>query len=327
MEKEAEFLVSCAAGGAAAVTIVAGVSPRGVFYNCILADEAHTEYLKGLSDAVRARGSHLIVQLFHSGRNAKQENLYDPALPPLAPSPIPSPLYKQLPEEMTAVDIAEAKRQFVDAALVCKEAGVGAIEINCTAGYLLTEFISPLTNLRTDKYGGSLENRLRFPSEVIKDVRAAVGQDYSVMIRVSGTDLLGGYEVEDVIALLEGVRNPDGSHPIDLVCVTGGWHESKIPQISADVEPGSFTYLAREIKDGTGLPAVACNRINDGEIAERVLARGDGDFVGIARGFLADPDFANKLQHGEKINRCIACNQCIKQVLRVQEIHCTVNEF
>ena len=232
----------------------------------------------------------------------------------------PSVIYKETPEELTIDKIAEITEDFGRAARVCAEAGVDAVEISCSAGYLLSEFLSDLTNLRKDIYGGSPENKMRFPLEVIRKVRTSVGADYPVLLRVSGSDMLGGYGIDLTVKLaLEAEKY------IDAVNVTGGWHESRIPQISMHVPEGCFAFLAREVKRAVKIPVIACNRINNKDTAEEILNKGYADFAGCCRAFLVDSEFGNKIRTGKQYRKCIGCNRCIERVLKGEQVTCTFN--
>lgn len=321
LEQETAFLARRVKGGAAAVTAVMGVSKTGTPSNMSLLEKPFLEDLRTMAKAVHREGGKLIIQLFHAGRNCSPGMLSDPKAAVMAPSPIPSPIYKNLPKEMTKEDIEQVVTDFGNAVMLCREAGVDAVEISCSAGYLLSEFFSPLTNQRVDKYGGSPENRLRFPLEVVKAVRQAAGKTYPVILRVSAADMLGGYGIQETISLLKKTEKY-----LDAVNVTGGWHESEVPQISMHVPEGGFAFLAKEIKGSVKIPVIACNRINNEEIAEATLAQGYSDFVGCARAFLTDPDYVRKMKLGIPYRRCIACNKgCIERVLKMEEATCIFN--
>jgi 2,4-dienoyl-CoA reductase (NADPH2) len=321
MERETAFLEKRVKGGAAAVTAVMGVSPTGAFANMSVLAPENREHLRSMAAAIHKGSGKLIVQLFHCGRNAKLGWLADPEAHPVAPSPIPSPIYKETPRELTADEIRETVLDFGQAAALCREAGVDAVEISCSAGYLLTQFFSPLTNKRTDEYGGDAENRMRFPLEVIREVRSAVGTGYPVILRVSAADMLGGYGIKDTVAFVKRA-----GESIDAVNVTGGWHESEVPQISMQLPEGGFAFLAGEVKRNVSIPVIACNRINSKETAEMIIEQGYADFAGCARAFLTDSDFINKMKQGIPYRRCIACNkECVEKVLKMKEAGCVFN--
>jgi 2,4-dienoyl-CoA reductase (NADPH2) len=321
LEEETRFLERRAKGGAAAVTAVMGVSGTGASGNMCVLEETIIEPLRKMSKTIHRESGKLIVQLFHAGRNGCVAMLADPTAVPVAPSSIPSPIYRTIPLELTEEGIQNIIKEFGVAAGVCKAACVDAVEISCSAGYLLSQFISPLTNKREDGYGGSLKNRLRFPIEVVKEVRKVVGSFYPVILRVSASDMLGGYGLEETIALIRSVERE-----IDAVNVTGGWHESEVPQISMHLPEGGFAFLARAVKQQVDIPVIACNRINNEETARQILEEGCADFVGCARAFIIDSDFVNKMKNGTPYRRCIGCNKgCIERILKHQKICCIFN--
>jgi len=321
MEKETAFLERRVKGGAAAVTAVMGVSDTGAYSNMNVLAPENIENLRRMAGTIHKSSGKLIVQLFHAGRNGARGLLADAEAYPVAPSPVPSPIYKEVPRELSTEEIGEIVREFGRAAALCREAGVDGVEISCSAGYLLSQFFSPLTNQRTDRYGGDLENRMRFPLEVVEEVRNAVGEDYPVVLRVSAGDMLGGYGIKETVALVKRAEKF-----IDAVSVTGGWHESEVPQISMQVPEGGFAFLAREVKRNVSIPVIACNRINNKETAEMIVGQGYADFAGCARAFLTDSDFINKIKQGIPYRRCIACNKgCIERVLKMKEVTCVFN--
>ncbi len=321
IEKETEFLRRRILGGASAVTAVMGVSDQGAYHNMEVIGDSMLDKLEHMAEAIHQAEGRLIVQLFHAGRNAEQGLLANKNAIPVAPSPIPSPIYKSNPNELTKIEIQAIIDSFGLAAKRCKMAGVDAVEISCSAGYLLSQFFSPRTNHREDEYGGNLESRMLFPLKVVKSVREQVGKAFPVILRVSASDMLGGYGIEDTITLVKTAEPL-----LNGVNVTGGWHESPIPQISMYLPEGGFAFLAKAIRQQINIPVIGCNRINNRETAEEVLDGGYADFVGCARAFLVDPDFAKKMKLEIPYRRCIGCNKgCIEQVLKMKEASCAFN--
>lgn len=316
-EREYAFYEERAKGGAAAVTMVLGVDDAGALKGMYHADTLDGDSLKTLAERLHAHDCKLIVQLFHCGRNESRKNHGEKPL--FAPSPVASPIFREEPQEMTEEVLLQTKADFAKAAAFCKENGVDAVEISASAGYLLSEFLSPITNLRTDKYGMGENKGMTYPLEVLQAVRESVG-DYPVLIKVSGAQMLdGGYELTDTIVFC---RKAEKEGFIDAITVTGGWHESPVEQISFYVSKGAYAPLAGAVKKYTSVPVIACNRIQDAETAERVLEEGMCDFVGSARAFLADAHYVEKLQKQEMFNPCQACNHCIMDVLKGKELHC-----
>lgn len=316
-EREYAFYEERAKGGAAAVTMVLGVNNVGALKGMYHADTLDGNSLKTLAERLHVHDCKLIVQLFHCGRNESRKNHGEKPL--LAPSPVASPIFREEPQEMTEEDLLQTKSDFAKAAAFCKENDVDAVEISASAGYLLSEFLSPITNLRTDKYGIGNEKGMTYPLEVLRAVRESV-EDYPILMKVSGAQMLeGGYELMDTIMFC---KKAEESGLIDAITVTGGWHESPVEQISYYVSKGAYAPLAGAVKKYTSVPVIACNRIQDAETAERILSENLCDFVGSARAFLADAHFVERLQKQEAFNPCQGCNHCIMGVLKGKELHC-----
>ncbi len=259
-------------------------------------------------------------QLYHGGAYAFPQII---GKQPIAPSAVYSNFSKTTPREMTMEDIEREQRAFVDAAGRAKKSGFDAVEICANAGYLMDQFISPKTNKRTDKYGGELENRLRFPLETIKAMRARV-EDFPIGYRISGDDFVPGSNTYKEKAIIAGEL---GKY-LDYFNVTGGWHETKTPQLTMDVPNGCYTYLAENIKKNVSIPIFSSNRINDPILAEKVLLAGKADAICIGRGLIADPYLPNKAKDDDvrDIMTCVACNQgCFDNVFRMMPITCLRN--
>lgn len=321
-EKEKAFYIERAKGGTAAITTVVGVRPEGTYRNMLCAGEETGKKLKNLASALHSYDCKLIVQLFCAGRNGAKGMMAEPDLEPMAPSCVKSGIYKYLPKEMTLRDIDDTIDAFGKAAVLCREKGVDAVEVSCSAGYLLSQFLSPITNLRRDAYGGSEEKRMAFPIQVLEKIRSQVGMNYPVILRISGSDMIGGYDITYMQEFIRAI--PCGL--IDAVNVTGGWHESSVPQIDAHLPKGGWAILASQIKKVTDLPVIACNRINDRETIEGVLTKGLADFVGCARAHLADARFVERIKEGRPYIKCIGCNKgCIEPILKMKEVQCVMN--
>ncbi|MDW7673980.1 MAG: FAD-dependent oxidoreductase [Bacillota bacterium] len=287
-----------------------------------VSDDSFLPGLKQLTAAVKGEGAKIGAQLYQAGRYAHARVSGKKSV---APSPIPSRLTRETPHELTISEIQELVEKFAAAAKIVKEAGFDAVEILASAGYLISQFLSPLTNERSDQYGGSMENRMRFGIEVIQAIRAAVGPDYPIIVRVAGNDFMPGSNTNKEAVLFCQKLEESGA---DAINVTGGWHETAVPQITMGVPPGAFVYLAANIKKHVAIPVIACNRINDPLLAENILASGKADFVGIARGLIADPELPNKAQAGQllTIRKCIGCNQgCLDHTFSMRPVTCLVN--
>ncbi|MCL4233720.1 MAG: FAD-dependent oxidoreductase [Deltaproteobacteria bacterium] len=262
------------------------------------------------------------AQLYHAGRYAMS---WLTGMQPVAPSAFGSDFNPETPRALELDEIPVYQQRFADAAARIKAAGFDLVEIIGSAGYLIPQFLSPVTNKREDEYGGSFENRARFGVETIRRVRAAVGDDYPIFMRVAGADLVpGGHtnvESAEACVLFEQAG-------VDAFDVTGGWHESRVPQLTMGVPRGAFVHLAYGIKQKVGVPVVACNRINDPRIGEDILRQDLADLVGMARASIADPEFANKARAGKYhlIRKCIGCNQgCFDHVFTAEDVNCLAN--
>lgn len=319
-DKDIAFYRARAKGGISAATLVAAVNKNGGPLDMHrIYDNAALKSIHSLSNVLHAYNCKLIVQLFHCGRNGTLESLGGQT--PLAPSAVASPIYRTMPKEMSSEDIENTINDFAESALKCKENGIDAVEVSCSAGYLLSQFLSPLTNLREDMYGKSDENRMRFPLNVLKAIRCIVGPNYPVILRISGSDMLNGYSIEYMKRFSKAAESY-----VDCINVTGGWHESPVPQISYHVPKGCFSFLAQVIKSVVSVPVIASNRLNDSHIAEEILEKDFADFIGVARCLLADPEYVNKVHSGENIRPCQACNKgCIERILRYKEVKCAFN--
>ncbi|MCU0553878.1 MAG: FAD-dependent oxidoreductase [Syntrophales bacterium] len=287
-----------------------------------LSEDRFIPGLAKLTAAAHRHGALMAAQLFHGGRYVRSGMI---GRQPIAPSPIASGITREVPRQMTPGDIQDTIANFAEAAARAKRAGFDAVEVLAGTGYLISEFFSPLTNQRTDEYGGSPDKRMRFGIEVAWAIREAVGPGYPVVFRIAGNDFMAGgntnKEAAQFAYLLE-------QHGVDAFSVTGGWHETMVPQITMDVPRGAFVHLASGVKEAVSKPVIACNRINDPALAERILRDGRADLVGLARALLADPEFPVKAMAGrtKEIVPCIGCNQgCLDRIFNFEPVECLVN--
>ena len=262
---------------------------------------------KQFTDGIHQRGSKAAVQLYHAGRYMPSKDV-PCGKPALAPSAVYCPYTKETAPEMTVDQIHEVIKNWARGALRAREAGFDMAEIIASAGYLIPQFLSPVTNQRTDEYGGSWENRCRFPLEVIRAVRAAVGPDYPISMRICGSDFIPGSNTNEEWAAFAPLAQEAG---VDLLNVTVGWHESRVPQITGEVPWGGLTYTGKAIRDAVSIPVAIGGRINRPATAEQVLALGYGDLVTLGRALITDPDWPRKaLEEREDVIRpCMGCNQ------------------
>ncbi|WP_018923227.1 FAD-dependent oxidoreductase [Salsuginibacillus kocurii] len=287
-----------------------------------IASSEDVDYWKPLTEAVHNAGGKIALQLFHAGRYA-YKNLT--GLDPVAPSPLQSPINPDLPLELDEKGIERTIQAFADGARRAKQAGFDAVEIMGSEGYLINQFVSPVTNQRSDKWGGSLENRLRFPLAISRRVRSAVGEAYPVIFRMSGLDLIEGSTTEEETIQWAKRLQSEG---IDMLNVGIGWHESKVPTISMKVPRNNFIHVAETLKQHVSIPVIASNRINNPEDAEAIIKDQQADMISMARPFLADPELLIKAKERrlEEINTCIACNQaCLDHVFEGKSASCLVN--
>lgn len=286
----------------------------------------HDDQLPGLTrlaSAIRDGGARAAIQLNHAGR-------YNPSFflggqPAVAPSAVASRLTRETPREMGEEEIIATIDRFAEAAVRAQKAGFDAVEILAGTGYLISSFLSPLTNKRQDRWGGSLENRMRFGCEVVTAVSKGLGSGIPVIVRVNGNDFMEGgigrIDQQAFAAALVGAG-------ADAISVNVGWHEAQVPQIVTKVPRGVFAYLAREIRKQVAVPVIAGHRINDPQTARRLLEEGFCDMVAVGRGLIADPRFPEKAAAGleEKIVHCVACGQgCFDHIFKMKAVECLCN--
>lgn len=317
-EERARYEVAMAIVGGCAIDDFSG-SPDMIN----LKNDEDMEGLSRLTEAVHRAGGRLCAQLYHGG--AYVHSLFLKGKQAMSPSGVFSRFTKETPRALTKEEIPWVVDNFAQGAKRAKAAGFDSVEILGSAGYLISQFLSPLTNKRQDEYGGPLENRMRFGQEVARAVRAAVGREYPVICRIAGNDFVPGSHTNKEARVFARALQEAG---VDLLNVTGGWHETRVPQLLMCLPPATFKYLARGIKECVDIPVMACNRINDPRIAEALLREGSADFVGMARALLADPQILAKAKEGriEEIVHCIGCAQaCFDHVFYMRPVSCLMN--
>ncbi len=320
-EKMAAFYAERAAGGVGLiVTGGVGPNPEGCVAEgaSMLADEKEVPHHRLVTDAVHAAGGKICLQILHSGRYSFQEKC-------VAPSPLIAPINFYRPRELSEDDIWQTIADFARCARLAREAGYDGVEVMGSEGYLINQFIAAQTNKRTDGWGGSFENRIRFPIEIVKAVREAVGSDFIIIYRLSMLDLVEeGSEWSEVVTLARAVEAAGAT-----IINTGiGWHEARVPTIATMVPRGGFAWVTKKLRGEVKIPLITTNRINMPEVAEQVIADGCADMVSMARPFLADPEFVNKAAAGrsDEINTCIGCNQaCLDHIFQGKLTSCLVN--
>jgi len=268
--------------------------------------------------AVRAEGGHICMQILHAGRYG-----YQPLV--VSASPVKSPISPFRPRALSAEGIEGTIRDFVRCAVLAREAGYHGVEVMGSEGYLINQFLVARTNRRDDDWGGSLANRIRFPVEIVRRMREAVGRDFIIIYRLSMLDLVeDGQSWDEIVVLAKAVEAAGAT----LINTGIGWHEARIPTIVTSVPRAAFTWVTRRLKGEVAIPLVTTNRINMPDVAERVLAQGDADMVSMARPLLADADWVRKAASGRaaEINTCIACNQaCLDHTFAGKTASCLVN--
>ena len=320
-----EFYRERARGGVGLLTVgPVGVDfiGSGVLVLGIDNDASVADFSK-LTGMIKAEGARAWIQLFHAG-GYSHPILID-GQQPIAPSAVYSRYSRTTPKEMTLEDIEAVQGAFESAALRARTAGFDGVEIIASAGYLISQFLSPVKNIRTDAYGGSFENRLRFPVELIGRVRRAVGPDFPVTIRMAGNDFVPESCTGEVMPAIAKAYEKAG---VDAINVTGGWHETKVPQLPMDVPRSAFAFLAHNIKAAVSVPVMASNRITDPGTAESIIKNGYADMVNLGRVLIADPQWPKKAFEGraDEIRPCTACSQgCTDQVFQGQPIFCAGN--
>ena len=275
---------------------------------------------RAITEAVHGAGGRIALQILHAGRYA-----YHPLS--VAPSALRSPITPFRPRALTRWGIRRTIAAYVRCARLAQEAGYDGVEIMGSEGYLINQFIAPQTNRRDDEWGGPFEQRIRFPLEIVRRTREAVGTRFIIIYRLSMLDLVdGGSTWDEVVALAKAVEAAGAT----LINTGIGWHEARIPTIATMVPRGAFAWVTRRLKGEVRLPLITTNRINDPGVGEAIIARGDADMVSMARPFLADADFVRKAAAGraDEINTCIACNQaCLDHIFVGKVASCLVNPY
>ncbi len=270
-----------------------------------------------ITDAVHAEDGRILLQVLHAGRYG-----YTPFS--VSASNRKSPITPFKPSALSTKGVDKTVDDFVDAARLAQKAGYDGVEIMGSEGYLINQFLTAHTNDRTDRWGGSAENRMRFPIEIVRRTREAVGDGFLIQYRMSLLDLVpDGQTWEEVVTLAHGIEQAGAS-----IINTGiGWHEARVPTIVTSVPRAAWADTTLRLKDVVSIPVCASNRINTPEVAEALLEQGI-DLISMARPFLADADFVNKARDGraDEINTCIGCNQaCLDHTFKNQRASCLVN--
>ncbi len=320
-ERMAAFYAERAKGGVSLI-VTGGVSPNDdgvVFAHGTKLDTIEeAEKHKVITQAVHEAGGKIAMQILHTGRYSYQANN-------VAPSAIQAPINPIKPKALSSAEVQQTIDDFANCAKLAQYAGYDGVEIMGSEGYLINEFIAARTNHRDDEWGGSYENRIRFPIEIVKRTRDLVGENFIIIYRLSMLDLVeGGSSLEEVVQLAKEIEKAGAT-----IINTGiGWHEARIPTIATKVPRAAFTWVTEKLKGSVSIPLITSNRINTPEMAEHVLASGHADMISMARPMLADADFVLKASEGrsDEINTCIGCNQaCLDHIFSMKIATCLVN--
>ncbi|OXX53957.1 NADPH-dependent 2,4-dienoyl-CoA reductase [Vibrio sp. V12_P9A6T4] len=321
LHKLAAFYEERAKGGVGLI-VTGGFSPnlRGRLhpFSAEFSKAKHARAHQVVTEAVHRQGGKIALQLLHAGRYAMH---------PFAQSAsaIKAPIARFAPSEMSARQIKKTIDAFASSAELAHLAGYDGVEVMGSEGYLINQFICKRTNMRYDDWGGSYENRIRLPIEIVKAIRAVVGKEFIIIFRLSMLDLVEeGSTFEEVLMLAKALEQAG----VTIINTGIGWHEARVPTIATQVPRAAFTWVTEKIRPHLSVPVVTCNRINTPEEAEKILATGQADMVSMARPFLADPEFVAKAEQGKAalINTCIGCNQaCLDNVFKGKRASCLVN--
>ncbi|MDN8601921.1 NADPH-dependent 2,4-dienoyl-CoA reductase [Citrobacter sp. S2-9] len=305
-----------------ALIVSGGIAPAlsgvGMEGGATLNDARQLPFHRTITDAVHDEGGKIALQILHTGRYSYQPHL-------VAPSALQAPINRFTPHELTHDEILQLIDDFARCAQLAREAGYDGVEVMGSEGYLINEFLTVRTNQRQDQWGGDYANRMRFAVEVVRAVRQRVGHDFIIIYRLSMLDLVeNGGTFEETVQLAQAIEAAGAT----LINTGIGWHEARIPTIATPVPRGAFSWVTRKLKGHVTIPLVTTNRINDPQVADDILARGDADMVSMARPFLADAELLSKAQSGraDEINTCIGCNQaCLDQIFVGKVTSCLVN--
>ncbi len=323
LHKLAAFYEQRVKGGVGLI-VTGGFSPnlRGRLhpFSAEFSKTKHAKAHKVVTDAVHRHGGKIALQLLHAGRYAMHPFSQ-------SASSIKAPIARFAPSEMSPRQIKSTIADFANSAALAQLAGYDGVEVMGSEGYLINQFICKRTNVRYDEWGGEYQNRIRFPLEIVKAIRAAVGEEFIIIFRLSMLDLVEeGSTFEEVIELAKALE----AAGVTIINTGIGWHEARIPTIATQVPRAAFSWVSEQVKPHVNVPIVTCNRINTPEEAERILASGQADMVSMARPLLADPEFVVKAeqQQSKLINTCIGCNQaCLDNVFKGKRATCLVNPY
>ncbi|MGK0290652.1 MAG: 2,4-dienoyl-CoA reductase (NADPH2) [bacterium] len=319
--KLAAYFAERARGGVGLI-VTGGFSPNRASwlkpFSSKLTSSSEAKKHRIVTDAVHKEGGKICMQILHAGRYG-----YHPFS--VSASAVKSPITPFKPRALSSKGVEKQIRDFVRCAKLAQEAGYDGVEVMGSEGYFINQFLVTHTNKRTDKWGGSFENRMRLPVEIVTKVREVVGKNFIIIYRISALDLVpNGSSWEEVVTLAKAIEKAGAT----IINTGVGWHEARVPTIATSVPRAAFSEVTKKLKSSIKIPLVATNRINTPETAEEVLSNGHSDMVSMARPFLADSEFVNKAAEGraDEINTCIGCNQaCLDHAFAMKRVTCLVN--
>jgi 2,4-dienoyl-CoA reductase (NADPH2) len=320
-ERMAAFYAERAAAGVALI-VTGGIAPneKGVVYRgaSVLNQPQQVAHHRIVTEAVHQAGGKIALQILHTGRYSYQPQ-------PVAPSALQAPINPFSPAALTTQEVEQTIADFANCAALAQQAGYDGVEVMGSEGYLINQFLVSRTNQRTDQWGGSFSNRMRFAVEIVRAVREATGPEFILIYRLSMLDLVeDGSSWQEIEQLAVAIEQAGAT----LINTGIGWHEARIPTIATMVPRAGFSWVTRKLMGKVKIPLITTNRINDPAVAEQVLADGCADMVSMARPFLADAAFVQKAAEGraDEINTCIGCNQaCLDQIFDHKLTSCLVN--
>jgi len=320
-ERMAAFYAERAAAGVALI-VTGGIAPneKGVVYRgaSVLNQPQQVAHHRIVTEAVHQAGGKIALQILHTGRYSYQPQ-------PVAPSALQAPINPFSPAALTHQEVEQTIADFANCAALAQQAGYDGVEVMGSEGYLINQFLVSRTNQRTDQWGGSFSNRMRFAVEIVRAVREATGPEFILIYRLSMLDLVeDGSSWQEIEQLAVAIEQAGAT----LINTGIGWHEARIPTIATMVPRAGFSWVTRKLMGKVKIPLITTNRINDPAVAEQVLADGCADMVSMARPFLADAAFVQKAAEGraDEINTCIGCNQaCLDQIFDHKLTSCLVN--
>lgn len=316
-----------ARGGAAMIIVeIAAVHPQGAIceYELVLHDDRYIPGMARIAEAIKKHDCKAVLQVHHPGRQADSKVS---GFPTVGPSPVPWASFADVPRELTVAEIEELIGCYAEAARRARDAGFDGVQFHGAHGYLVCQFFSPLSNKRTDAYGGDVHKRAKFGVDIVKLARQKLGREYPILFRISGSEIEEGGITTDDARTIAGLLQQAGADCIDVSA--GYYGTSEYTSQPAFMKPGCIVQYATEVKRGVSVPVITVGRINDPRLAETILEENNADIIALGRPLLADPDYPRKAKEGrrEEIVKCIACNTCMDLVFLRKPITCVQNPY